>query len=141
MVRALVLASMLVCSGGLAHAKDPHDVFGVFITQEGTTRIEITDCGDATPCGHIAWLDPQAMQPGVTPQTAKTKTGDPLLGLLMLQAFKKKTKDWRGGTIYDPRGDKTYAARLKRMASGDLQLKGCIGPICQTQIWTPYLAE
>jgi len=29
-----------------------------------------------------------------------------------------------------------YSARLKRMDNGDLQLKGCIGPLCQTQVWT-----
>ena len=53
----------------------------------------------------------------------------------MLQGFDKKRKDWRGGTIYDPEADKSYASRLKRLANGTLQVKGCIGPICQAQIW------
>lgn len=141
MFRSFLFAGLAFGLAGTAQAQDPHNVFGTFTTQEGTSRVEITDCGDATPCGRISWIDPAAMEPGVTPQTATTKTGDPVLGLLMLQSFKKKKKDWRGGTIYDPEADKTYAARLKRLASGDLQLKGCIGPICQTQIWTPYLAE
>ncbi|MEO0549196.1 MAG: DUF2147 domain-containing protein [Pseudomonadota bacterium] len=122
---------------GVAQA-DSHNVFGTFVTEAGTSRVTITDCGDGTPCGTVAWIDPTAMEPGVTPETAKTKAGDPVLGLLMLNGFDKKRRDWRGGTIYDPEADKSYASRLKRLDNGSLQVKGCIGPICQTQVWTEF---
>jgi uncharacterized protein (DUF2147 family) len=55
----------------------------------------------------------------------------------LLAGFKRRTQDWRGGTIYDPEHGKTYDSRLKRRANGDLEVKGCIGPICQTQVWKP----
>ena len=131
-----IATSMLfaVSVTSLSHA-DPHDVFGTFLTEAGTSHVKIADCGDGTPCGTIAWIDPASMQPGMTPESAKTKTGDPVLGLVMLQGFDQKKKDWRSGTIYDPEADKSYAARLKRLDSGALELKGCVGPICQTQIW------
>ncbi|OYW82850.1 MAG: hypothetical protein B7Z22_13475 [Hyphomonas sp. 32-62-5] len=32
---------------------------------------------------------------------------------------------------------KTYDSRLKRLGDGTLEVKGCIGPVCQTQIWKP----
>ena len=35
----------------------------------------------------------------------------------------------------DPEIDKSYASRLKRRDDGRLEVKGCIGPICQTQLW------
>lgn len=118
-----------------AQAEDAHNVFGTFLTQAQTSTVTIEDCGDGSPCGRVSWIDPQAMEPGTTAETALTKAGDPVLGLLMLEGFEKRKSDWRGGTIYDPEADKSYASRLKRLADGSLQVKGCIGPICQTQIW------
>lgn len=120
-----------------ASAQDGHDVFGIFLTQAQTSTVTIEDCGDGSPCGRVSWIDPTAMEPGQTPSTATTPAGDPVLGLLMLEGFAKRKKDWRGGTIYDPENDKTYASRLKRLTNGNLEVKGCIGPICQTQIWQP----
>ena len=119
-----------------AQAQDGHDVFGTFLTQEQTSTVTIEDCGNGSPCGRVSWIDPEAMEPGMTPETALTEAGEPVLGLLMLQGFDKRRKDWRGGTIYDPENDKTYASRLKRLDDGRLQVKGCIGPICQTQVWS-----
>jgi len=143
MQRRLILFRYLICCGlslGLSTLAlaEPHDVFGTYLTESETSLIEISDCGDGTPCGRIAWISPTELAPGITPQSARTRAGDPLLGLLMLKGFSKKKKDWRGGTIYDPEADKTYAARLKRMSTGELELKGCIGPICQTQIWSHH---
>ena len=135
MIRFFALSTLAIAALGSAQA-DTHDVFGTFLTQEGTSKVTIEDCGDGTPCGRVSWIDPAAMEPGMTPETATTKTGDPVIGLLMLQSFNKKKKDWRGGTIYDPENDKTYASRLKRLTDGSLQVKGCVGPICQTQVWS-----
>ena len=43
---------------------------------------------------------------------------------------------WRGA-IYDPKRGKTYRSELKRRDANTLEVKGCIGPFCQTQVWTP----
>nr|WP_070961023.1 DUF2147 domain-containing protein [Hyphomonas sp. Mor2] len=135
MIRAFGLAIGAIVFSTAAHAQDGHDVYGTFLTQAQTSTVTIADCGDGTPCGRVSWIDPEAMEPGQTPETAVTQAGDPVIGLLMLQGFNKKKNDWRGGTIYDPENDKTYASRLKRLDNGSLQVKGCIGPICQTQVW------
>lgn len=135
MIRTAGLALGVIALGAAAHAEDGHNVYGTFLTQAKTSTVTIEDCGDGSPCGRVSWIDPNAMAPGDTPETALTKAGDPVLGLLMLHGFDKKKKDWRGGTIYDPENDKTYASRLKRLGDGRLQVKGCIGPICQTQVW------
>lgn len=135
MIRSVGLAACMVMFSAAAQAEDGHNVYGTFLTQAKTSTVTIEDCGDGTPCGRVSWIDPNAMEPGQTPETAVTQAGDPVLGLLMLQGFDKKRRDWRGGTIYDPENDKTYASRLKRLGDGRLQVKGCIGPICQTQVW------
>ncbi|MEM7327842.1 MAG: DUF2147 domain-containing protein [Pseudomonadota bacterium] len=137
MIKFSGLAVSAVVLSLSAHAQSEHDVFGTFVTQAKTSAVTIEDCGDGSPCGRVSWIDPEAMEPGMTPETALTKAGEPVLGLLMLQGFEKRRKDWRGGTIYDPENDKSYASRLKRMDDGRLQVKGCIGPICQTQMWLP----
>ena len=132
------LVSLVIGAAALAataQAEDGHNVFGTYLTQAKTSTVTIEDCGDGSPCGRVSWIDPNAMAPGQTPETALTKAGDPVLGLLMLEGFEKRKKDWRGGTIYDPENDKSYASRLKRLGDGKLQVKGCIGPICQTPIW------
>ena len=136
MIKWMGLAGLATVLATTAHAENAHDVFGTFLTQAQTSTVTIEDCGDGSPCGRVSWIDPNAMEPGQTPEAALTKAGEPVLGLLMLQGFDKRRKDWRGGTIYDPENDKTYASRLKRLDDGRLQVKGCIGPICQTQVWS-----
>ncbi len=112
-----------------------HNVFGVFVTPDGTSHIEISDCGDGSPCGRIVWIDPASLPEGETPDTVEGRNGKLLMGMRLIEGFERRKKDWRGGSIYDPENDKIYAARLKRLSGSELQLKGCIGPICQTQIW------
>ena len=135
MIRTAGLAACVALFGAAAQAEDGHDVYGTFLTQAQDSTVTIEDCGDGTPCGRVSWIDPDTMAPGQTPETAMTNAGEPVLGLLMLQGFDKKKKDWRGGTIYNPKNDKSYASRLKRLSDGRLQVKGCIGPVCQTEVW------
>ena len=137
---SLLVVSM---SLGLAAQADPHNVYGTWVTQAGTSHIEIADCGDGTPCGTVVWMDPSAMQPGVTPETAVDANGEKVLGMQMLHSFQRKRTDWRSGTIYDPEHGKTYGSRLKLRGDGKLQVKGCIGPFCQTQVWdkAPDMAQ
>lgn len=134
-----VLLAGIAMSAAAETSNNPHNVFGTFAIPDGSSYVTIDDCGDGSPCGRISWLSPDTLGPGDTPDTVVSATGDKIMGLLMLEGFKKKKRDWRGGTIYDPGADKTYASRLKRLEDGSLQLKGCIGPICKTQIWTEVM--
>jgi len=135
-MRRLLLSAIIVCGlTGFANA-EPHDVFGTFMTQDGSSHIHISDCGDGSPCGKVVWIDPATLEPGETPDTVVGLTGEPVLGLTLLKGFQRVSKDWRKGTVYDPENDKMYAARLRRLEDGNLQLKGCLGPFCQTQVWT-----
>lgn len=134
MIRLSILALASLGAAAFAQA-DPHKVFDTYLTQGGGSHVEISDCGDGTPCGKIIWINPDTLPAGETAQTAKGRNGELVLGQMILKDFDRKSKDWRGGSIYDPENDKKYSARLKRMSDGNLQLKGCIGPICQTQVW------
>ncbi len=133
---AAAAAAILASAGASAQTMD---VAGVWLTQDQTSKIEIADCGDGTPCGRIAWIDPEAQSDVTTdihnPNAALR--GRPILGLTLLSGFEARRDGWRRGEIYNPETGRTYGSRLKLMDDGNLQLKGCLGPICQTQVWTP----
>ena len=136
--RLVFLAGLLVqamfVQASVAQA-NTFDVFGLFLTEERNSVIQIEPCADSV-CGTVVWLNPASLNEGDTPETATSEAGEKILGLTMLQGFTRAKTDWREGTIYDPGKDKTYASRLKRLANGSLEVKGCISFFCQTQIWT-----
>jgi uncharacterized protein (DUF2147 family) len=113
-----------------------HDVFGIYLTDEGSAKIQIEDCGDGTPCGRFVWFDANALPHNETMETFSGVDGNPLLGSLILKGFTRERTDWRGGTIFDSDNIKTYFAHLKRMPDGSLRVRGCLGPFCHTQIWS-----
>lgn len=133
MILAAALASA-ICGSASA---DPFNVFGTFQLPSGKSHIEIADCGNGSPCGKVVWISPDGLPAGASPETIKDARGEKILGLKLLHSFERKAGDWRGGKIYDPEEGKTYASRLKRLTNGNLEVKGCIGPVCQTQIWKP----
>jgi len=136
MNRSLLSIAVAALCAGVAHA-GPLDVFGTFVTQKEGSHIRISDCGDGTPCGVIVWIDPASVSEGVTPETATDAKGDKILGLTMLEGFRQKANGWTGGTIYNPKEGKTYGSKIRLLEDGVLEVKGCIGPICQTQLWPP----
>lgn len=132
-VHLIAMLAILILSR-TAYAEH-HDVYGIFITDEGSAKIQIKECEGGVPCGYFIWFNDD-LPPRVT-ETRKFsgEKGQPLLGSLMLKNFSKEKSDWRGGKVFDSDNDKIYSARLKRLPDGSLQVKGCIGPFCHTQIW------
>jgi uncharacterized protein (DUF2147 family) len=136
MKRLLIAAALASFTAGPA-AADSFDVFGTYLLPKGDSHVKISDCGNGSPCGKIVWIKPEGLPPGKTPETVTNEKGDRIMGYPLLSGFDRKAKDWRGGKIYDPVESKTYDSRLRRLSNGDLEVKGCVGPICQTQIWKP----
>jgi uncharacterized protein (DUF2147 family) len=131
---SFVCASLLML--GIAHAEDL-DVAGLWLTDTGDAHIKITDCDDATPCGVIAWLDPETQEADSdlnNPDPALRSR--PLLGLPFIWGFERKGERWRSGKIYDPKDGKTYRSSLELRDDGTLHVKGCVGPFCRKLIWT-----
>lgn len=114
---------------------DALDVYGRFET-EGRSHVELRDCGNQTPCGYIMWIDPASLEEGKTPESLRTKgTNEPVLGLLMLKGFARRKSGWRSGELYHPKRDKSYRAHIRRLEDGNLEVRPCVGPFCQTQVW------
>lgn len=121
---------------GFASAQDSSDVWGLWLTHDGRARVEISDCGDGTPCGRIVWMDRAHPE-----NAADTRNPDPalrtrsILGLTMIHGFQRENDCWRRGEIYDPTTGRTYAGALRLMADGRLELNGCVGPFCRAHYW------
>lgn len=113
------------------------DVHGLWVVQGGTAFVHIKDCEDMTPCGtlvHIVAKDPHTILDSQNPDPALATK--PLIGSRMLWGFSEKSDKWSSGKIYDAESGKSYKAKLERNEDGTLEVKGCVGPICQKQIWT-----
>ncbi|GMN03484.1 DUF2147 domain-containing protein [Erythrobacter sp. MTPC3] len=127
---ALVLAVLAVP----ALATD--SVEGRWITAEKDAVVSIGKCGSST-CGRITrFLVPPPGGPDqrdINNPDPKLKTRK-LLGLPVLSGFTADSDEWRG-RIYDPKTGKSYRSILRRRDTNTLEVKGCIGPFCQTQIW------
>lgn len=115
-------------------AAEPID--GLWTTAAKNGQVRIGDCG-ATRCGRLAKflvMPPQGADQRDTNNPDKSLRNRKLLGLPILTGFKPDGEVWRG-TIYDPEAGKSYRSILRRRNATTLEVKGCIGPFCQTQLW------
>jgi uncharacterized protein (DUF2147 family) len=105
-------------------------------TSSGDTTIRIEACGQRT-CGRIlssvappgqSMLDTQNPNPAL-----RTRS---IIGLNILSGFNRQPDDsYKAGTIYNPEDGKTYRSEFRQKRNGTLEVKGCVGPFCQSQIW------
>jgi uncharacterized protein (DUF2147 family) len=111
-------------------------VEGRWLTEERDAAITIGDCGN-TLCGRITKFlvtPPQgADQRDVNNRNPKLRSRK-LMGMPVLTGFTEDGDEWRG-EIYDPKSGKTYRSIIRRKNAATLEVKGCLGPFCQTQIW------
>ena len=109
---------------------------GIWLVESGNGKVEIKDCGDGTPCGTLVWINKANGKGDLDINNVDTALRQrPLLGSAVFWGFKKKGKSWKSGKIYDAESGKTYTSKIKLKEDGRLQVKGCVGPICKSQIW------
>ncbi len=118
-----------------AQAADP--IAGRWVTEDRDAVVTIGDCGRQT-CGRISSflkMPPNgAEQRDINNPDADKRTRK-LLGLPVLTELAKDGDLWRG-RIYDPKSGKTYRSVVRRASNGRLEVQGCIGPFCSTQVWS-----
>jgi uncharacterized protein (DUF2147 family) len=133
-VRIALAALAFVAAAPLAAAEP---VSGSWVTASRDGVVQIGACG-ASLCGRLARflvVPPQGTdQRDLHNPDARLRTRK-LLGLPILTGFRADGAAWRG-TIYDPKAGKSYRSIIKRLDAKRLEVKGCIGPFCQTQVWT-----
>jgi uncharacterized protein (DUF2147 family) len=133
-MRLAALAAVVCLAPGAALAATPE---GTWRTQGGAGVVEIAPCG-AKLCGRLIDAPEIRTNPGLTDARNKdaSKRTRPLKGLPMLAGFTGGPTKWTGGSIYNPGDGRTYRSVLELPSADVLKVKGCVGPICQTQTWT-----
>jgi uncharacterized protein (DUF2147 family) len=131
------LASMAAATLATMAYAAPASITGRWVTKEKDAVIEISPCG-AAMCGRIAKYlktPPNGADQKDVNNPDKSLRTRKILGISILQNLKGKEKDWHG-TIYDPRNGKSYRSVVFLAKNGTLTVKGCLGPLCQSQTWT-----
>jgi len=144
MKRFFCLTFLLFLATALC-AQNANKVLGVWLTQDGDSKVTISQDASGKFNGEITWLkDPLNDQgkPKVDDKNPdKKKHNNPILGLNLLKGFEyDKSKDqWVNGTIYDPSNGKTYKCLMWfDKDPNKLSVKGYIGfaVIGREVVWT-----
>ena len=112
-------------------------VTGRWVTESRDGVVEIYQCGSMI-CGKLAKFlvsPPSGVGQKDIHNPNKSLRGRTILGMNILTGFKEAGDEWKG-QIYDPKSGKTYRSVVYKGKSGNLVVKGCIGPFCQAQTWT-----
>jgi uncharacterized protein (DUF2147 family) len=140
-MRRLILATTIVSAIiGIAVAANAAaaSIKGRWVTKEKDSVVEISACG-AAMCGRVSKFlktPPGGVDQKDTKNPDKNLRSRKILGIAVLHSLKADGDKWRG-TIYDPRNGKSYRSVVYLQKNGNLHVQGCVGPICQSQIWTP----
>jgi uncharacterized protein (DUF2147 family) len=122
----------------IAAAHAAASINGRWTTGDKSGVIEISQCG-ATTCGKLVKYlktPPNGADQKDVNNPNKALRTRKLLGSAIIYNLKEDGEKWRG-TIYDPRNGKSYRSVVYKQKNGNLSVEGCIGPICQKQVWTP----
>jgi uncharacterized protein (DUF2147 family) len=125
-----------ICTAIPAQAAAP--ISGRWVTQSKDGVVEVYECGAAL-CGKLVKFlvtPPAGAGAKDVNNPDKKLRNRTILGMNVLTGFKSNGKEWKG-QIYDPKSGRTYRSIVYKGASGNLVVKGCIGPFCQAQTWTP----
>lgn len=133
MIAGAGVAAMLAAASP-ALAADP--IAGRWVTAEKDAVIAIRKCGKSL-CGTIERF---LIAPKGGNDQRDINNSDPakrqrkLIGTAILTGLNADGDAWRG-QVYDPKTGRTYTSEVRRKGNGVLEVKGCFGPICQTQTW------
>ena len=129
----LAMAQIAETTNGFTSSSNIH---GLWLVESGNGKVEINDCGDGTPCATLVWINKANGTGDLDINNADPALRQrPLLGTAVFWGFKKKGEGWKSGQIYDAESGKTYKSKIKLSEDGTLKVKGCVGPICKSQIW------
>ena len=111
-------------------------ITGRWVTGEKDAVVHINKCGKAL-CGTIERF---LVLPKGGNDQRDVNNSDPakrtrkLIGTPILTGLTPGGEVWKG-QVYDPKTGRTYTSEVRRKDAKTLEVKGCFGPLCQTQVW------
>src|SRR3977135_2145064 len=134
--RARAIAVPILFAVSVASAEE---LIGTWLTQEKDAHIRVAKCGNAM-CGTVAWLrdaiDPKTGQPPVDDKNPNVSLRSrKILGIRIFAMDEDVGGAWTGG-IYNSDDGKTYAGRLVPRGEAEVEVQGCAGALCGSEVWT-----
>ncbi|HEY8333978.1 MAG TPA: DUF2147 domain-containing protein [Tardiphaga sp.] len=138
----LVLAATLVLArdGASERTRPKTDPSGTWLTQAGDAKVLVKPCGAAI-CGKIVWLK-QPVDGATGKPQVDDKNPDPALkarrivGLQIFLGMLPSTANAWSGRVYNADDGKSYASTVTLIDPGRLEVRGCAGPLCGSEVWT-----
>jgi len=119
-------------------------ILGVWLSEEGTSHIEIAKDSNGEFVGKIVWLKEPLDENGRPKVDGENPNANlrnrPIINLQILEGFSynERRKEWSGGTIYDPQNGRRYRAVMKLENNNTMALRGFVGlrAFGRTSTWT-----
>jgi uncharacterized protein (DUF2147 family) len=130
---------------GILPARSQTDPSGVWLTQAGDARVQVSRCGGGI-CGKIVWLrdpiDNNTGQPQLDDKNPNPALAQrPMIGLSIFIGMQPAgPKKW-SGRIYNADDGQTYTAHVTVQNETALDVQGCVGMLCGGETWTRVAAE
>ena len=133
-MKKLVILCLIGLYSLVSVAQEADKILGVWWNDEKTTKIEV-EKKDGKYIGTIVYMIPEKYENGEPPKDDENP--DPALrdrsvvGLQILKDFEynQKKKEWKNGTIYDPKSGNTYDCYAWLEDDDLLKLKGFVAGI------------
>jgi uncharacterized protein (DUF2147 family) len=136
---ALFAIGMTLSAGHSTAAQEGVSPAGVWLTEKGDARVQISHCGGAI-CGKVVWLrepiDAATGKPQVDDKNPNPELRDrPVIGLQLFNGMRPSgTARW-SGRIYNADDGKFYVSNLAMTGPTTLQVEGCVGALCGGETW------
>ena len=133
---AVILALTLVSAAAPTSAEE---LIGTWLTANSDAHIRVAKCGKSM-CGTVVWLrdavDPKTGQPPVDDKNPNVSLRSrKILGIRIFAMDEDAGGAWAGG-IYNSDDGKTYAGRLVPRGEAEVEVQGCAGSLCGSEVWT-----
>jgi uncharacterized protein (DUF2147 family) len=113
---------------------------GTWLSQDGATKVRLSDCGGKL-CGTVIWLNEPTDRSTGRPKTDKlnpdpSKRARPLIGLQVTSLTASGPDKW-SGEIYNADDGHTYQASFKVQSARTAKVEGCVlSVLCKGHTWT-----
>jgi len=133
-MKKIIISLLLAIYSIVGIAQDSDKILGIWWNDEKTTKIEVKKV-DGKYMGTIVYMIPEKYENGQPPKDDKNPNealrNRSLIGLQILKGFvfDAKKKEWKNGTIYDPKSGNTYDCYAWLEHDDLLKLKGFVAGI------------
>lgn len=137
----LILALVLLLSGwSAANAADEGSPSGVWLTEKGDARIQVSQCGSSL-CGKVVWLreaiDPATGRPQTDSKNPNASLASrPMIGVQLFIGMSPAGPGRWAGRIYNADDGGIYESKIAWLGPKTLRVEGCLGAICGGENWT-----